>query len=119
MKKQDLILIGAILATALAVLLAVSLLSAEGTEVVIRQNGQEIARYPLSTDATYTLGEGTNILVIRDGKAYISEATCPDGLCIKRGRISRTGQSVVCLPNRLTVTVVGGNADKNGVDIMS
>ncbi len=115
MKKQDLILIGAILATALAVLLAVFVLAEDGSEVSVRLGGEEIARYSLSVDATYELCGGTNILVIEGGEAYLSGATCPDLLCVKRGRISKVGESIVCLPNRITVTVVG--SDVGDVDI--
>lgn len=113
MKKQDIILIIGILATAVAVLVCVSLLSGDGAEVVIRLEGEELARYPLDVDATYSLCGGENTLVIEGGEAYLSDATCPDLLCVKRGRISRTGETIICLPHRLTITVVG-DSDKNG-----
>lgn len=51
-----------------------------------------------------------NTLVIRDGSAYFTEASCPDKLCINQGRISRVGQELVCLPNRIIIKI-GGKDD--------
>ena len=74
---------------------------------VVAVNGEKVAEYSLSENGTYPLNGGTNILVIEDGAAFLEEANCPDKLCVKQGRISRTGQCITCLPNRLTVTVEG------------
>lgn len=49
-----------------------------------------------------------NILVIRDGMVFIRDADCPDRLCVNQGKIYADGQSLICLPHRLTVTVQGG-----------
>lgn len=117
MKKQDFLLIGAIAVIALALLLYVSFTQEEGAGVIIKINGEEVARYPLTTDGEYALNGGTNILVIKDGEAYLKNANCPDELCVKQGKISKTGQVITCLPNKLTVTVYG--AEKNNVDLVS
>ncbi|MBR2613326.1 MAG: NusG domain II-containing protein, partial [Clostridia bacterium] len=47
---------------------------------------------------------GTNLLIIKDGKAYISEATCPDLVCVHTGHADEL-KSIVCLPNRVTVSI--------------
>ena len=86
-----------------------------GAEVVVRVDGQEKARYPLTQNGRYELNGGTNILVIEDGAAYLSEADCPDKLCVRMGKISVSGQVITCLPNRLTVTVYGVDG---GIDIV-
>ena len=90
--------------------------SETGTQVVVRVAGEEVGRYSLLTNATYSLNGGTNTLVIENGTAYLSWADCPDRLCVKQGKISRTGECITCLPNRLTVTVYGGSS---GVDLIS
>ena len=59
---------------------------------------------------------GTNLLVIRDGAAWIEEADCPDALCVGMGRVRRVGQSVVCLPHKVVVEIVG-ETDDTGVDV--
>ena len=53
-------------------------------------------------------------VVIGDGCATITDADCPDRLCVQRGRIDRSGQTVVCLPHGVVVTVRGGA--ESGVD---
>ena len=103
----DIILICILLVLALSVFLVVELTRREGAYVVVSIDGGEVCRYSLSEDGEFTLNGGTNTLVISGGKAYISEADCPDGLCISQGKISRTGQTVVCLPNRVMLRIVG------------
>ena len=77
MKKRDFLLIGSILAVALALLLVVELTRQEGAYVLVRVGGQECGKYYLSESGTYELNGGTNILVIEDGVAYLTDANCP------------------------------------------
>jgi len=116
MKKRDIILIASILAVAIAFLLIVELTKEEGAGVVVKVDGVEVAEYSLSKNGTYPLNGGTNILVIEDGRAYLSDANCPDKLCVHQGKISRTGEVITCLPNKLTVTVFGA---EESVDLIS
>ena len=48
---------------------------------------------------------GKNVIIIRDEQVFVESANCPDKTCIKQGKIMKTGQSIVCLPHRLTVTI--------------
>ena len=105
MKKKDFILIGAILAIILIVFAVIQLTEKDGSYVVVKVNGTEVARYSLSENGEYELNGGTNILRIADGKAFLTDADCPDHLCVNQGKISKSGQTITCLPNRLTVTV--------------
>ena len=118
MKKRDIILIGAILLIAVISLLAVFLTQEAGAGVSVRVDGVEIARYPLNVNGEYSLNGGTNILIIRDGHAYLKDANCPDKLCVNQGKISKSGQTITCLPNKLTVTIYG-ESDGDGVDLVS
>ena len=115
-KRADLILVVALLLLAGALYLTLNANRQEGGLVVVRVNGVETERHSLALDGTFPLNGGTNILVIRDGQAWLSEADCPDLLCVKQGKIHYTGQVITCLPNRLTVTVEGGESD--GVDLV-
>ena len=115
-KPADLILVVALLLLAGVLYLSMNANRQEGGVVVVRVNGVETERHSLAVDGTFPLNGGTNILVIRDGQAWLSEADCPDLLCVKQGKIHYTGQVITCLPNRLTVTVEGG--ESNGVDLV-
>lgn len=87
----------------------------DGAWAVVRVNGEEQARYPLGQNGVYEINGGTNILVIESGSCSISEADCPDKLCVKQGRIHLDGQCIVCLPNKLTVTVYGAEKGPDGI----
>jgi hypothetical protein len=80
-----------------------------GGQVVVAVNGFEIGKYSLAVDGQYSLNDGSNILVIENGRAKMVDANCPDKLCVKEGWVKYTGQCITCLPNKLTVTVVGGD----------
>ena len=115
--RYDLILIGALLVLSLGILLAVTLARREGGYVVVEKSGEVIASYSLAQDGEYPLNGGTNVLVIEGGTAYLKEANCPDKTCVRTGRIRYVGQSIICLPNEISVVVVGASSD--GVDIVS
>ena len=114
--RVDLILIAALLLLAGVLYLVLQAGRQEGGVAVVRVNGVETERHSLSVNGTFPLNGGSNILVIRDGQAWLSEANCPDLLCVKQGRIHYTGQVITCLPNRVTVTVEGG--ESNGIDLV-
>ena len=116
--KYDFILIASILAFSIAIFAAMFFSQSNGEYVKVSVDGKETGVYYLSIDGEYVIGDGSNVLVIENGKAYISHATCPDGLCVRRGRISIVGESIICLPNKVTVTVVG-KTDNSSVDIVS
>lgn len=86
----------------------------EGDEVVVTVDGEIFGAYPLSGDITVEIRTGEqkqelNLLVIKDGKAYVETATCPDGICAGHKPISRKGESIVCLPHRVVITVHGAD----------
>ena len=112
----DLLLIGGLLLAALLLYLLLSAGQERGGSVVVAVEGEEVARYSLLENGTYSLNGGSNILRIENGEAWLIEADCPDQLCVHQGKIRYPGQSIICLPNRLTVTVVGGEG--SGVDLM-
>lgn len=110
----DLCVILALLLVAGGLALALRLGREAGGQAVVRVDGRVTERHPLTENGVYPLNGGSNILVIENGEAWLSDADCPDHLCVKMGKIRYNGQTITCLPNRLTVTVEGGESD--GVD---
>lgn len=107
MRKADVILLCALLVLALTVFgisAAVSL--GKGKTVVVRVDGEEYARLPLDEERELLIEgvDGTNLLIIKDNKAYISDATCPDLVCVHTGYASEL-KTIVCLPNRVSVSI--------------
>ncbi|MBQ0125875.1 MAG: NusG domain II-containing protein [Clostridiales bacterium] len=111
MKKRDIFLIFALAAAILVVFTLTSLaFGGDGRAyAVVEVAGVETARLPLDTDTEYLIESenGKNLLVIKDGRAYVSEASCPDKICVKTGALdeSDTLNSIVCLPNKVTVFI--------------
>ena len=103
----DIILILASVVVGLSAFFTVRLLREEGSAVRVQVNGETVAEYSLLYDGEYVLNGGSNILVIEDGRAFMKDADCPDHLCVRSGKISLSGEQIVCLPNRLSVEVLG------------
>ena len=109
MIKRDLILISVILSIILSAFAVVNLIKKDGDYVIVKVNGEQVAKYSLLEDGEYELNGGTNVLKIEGGKAFLISATCPDHLCVNQGKIDKSGETITCLPNRLTVTVYSSN----------
>ena len=80
----------------------------------------ETLTYPLSADRTVTVSSGTITLTveIRDGRARVSDSDCPDKICQRTGWISRKGETVICAPAAVRLTVTdpkGGVGDADSV----
>lgn len=114
MKKNDMILIAALIVCALAAYGGVSLYSALTTkeaEAVVYLDGEEQERYPLSEDTTVEIRQDNgcyNILRIHNGSADITKASCPDKICVNHRPVNGQGESLVCLPNRMSVEIENG-----------
>ena len=109
-KKQiiaDLILVFVILATSLSVFLFTELSRGAGSYVEVVIDGGRVAKFALSEDGEHILNGGTNTLIIDGGRAYVTDSDCPDKTCEHSGRISRVGERIICLPNKLEIRVVG------------
>ena len=114
--RNDIILAAVILIIAVAGLLFVKLTKTQGNTVVVKIDGVKAVEYSLEEDVRYEIktgknNEDINVLVIKDGKAYITEADCPDGICKDYRPISYVGETIVCLPHKVVVEVVGETAD--------
>ncbi len=113
MRRIDFIIIASLIVISVVAVILLFLFQKDGNRVIVEKDGQIIAEYSLESDGEYILNGGKNILVIEDGRAYMKEATCPDGTCVRKGKISHVGESITCLPNKTHIYIVG-----NGDDIL-
>ena len=109
-------LVGGVVLAVLLVAAGLWLFAGRGQQVEVTVDGKVVETLPLSTDTTVTIPGvgGENTLVIANGTARVSEADCPDGLCVSHRAISRAGESIICLPHRVVVTVTGGTPAVDG-----
>lgn len=110
-KKKEIFVIVIIIFIVLISLLVIDISKKEGKYVIVRIDGKVVNVYDISENGTYVLNNGSNILCIFNYKAYLISATCPDKLCVKQGEIDELSESIVCLPNRLSI-VISNNKGK-------
>ncbi|MDE5909347.1 MAG: NusG domain II-containing protein [Lachnospiraceae bacterium] len=107
--KKDVILLGGILFAAFVIWLIPVLLHRDAPAVVrIIQDGQEIGTYSVLEEQTIAIPyeeESYNLLLISGGQVSVSDADCPDGLCIRHRAIERSGESIICLPHKLVIQI--------------
>ena len=116
--RLDIIVIAALLLVTVLLFAISALTKKQGNYALVQIDGVTVAEYSLSDNGTFQLNGGTNTLVIENGIAYLSYSSCPDHTCERTGKIRYVGQSIICLPNRLSITIYGEQND-NGVDLIS
>ena len=120
--KNDLILILVLLIAAVAIYAGIRLYSSKNTKnamVVVTVNGEEYGRYPLSEQYTETIRfeDGSyNRFAIQDGYVKMVEASCPDQICFSHHKISKKNETIVCLPDKVVITIENG--EENDIDFL-
>ena len=113
-KNDILLIIGMLLVSGL--LMLVLLLSQErGSTVVISVDGKDVKSFSLDEDTRFVIDGyhgGSNVLVIENGEAFLESASCPDKLCVNMGKISKVGQSIICLPNKVVIEIRGKESEE-------
>lgn len=122
-RRNDIFLIIVLLAASLFLLMMQNIFSKDGAKVVVFLNGETVSEFSLK-DELYgdnalriETTDGYNILEVKNGAASITSANCPDGLCMKQKAISKQGESLICLPHKLVITVEG--AEENDIDMIT
>ena len=114
LRKTDILLI-AILAVIPVCMLAFNMISAMNrteTRLVILKDGDVFGTYPLTEDRIIEIGK-TNICEIRGGEVKMTLADCPDQICVHSVPISRYGGTIVCLPNKIILSIEGAEDNKD------
>lgn len=84
---------------------------------VVEVNGTESMRIALGKDQDHRTFEvegfaGTTTIEVENGKVRMLESACPDKLCIGMGWAEETGDSIVCIPNRVVIKLVGSEKEE-------
>lgn len=111
-KKADIILMLVILAASGLCYLYVAA-KPTGSTVCVYSEGIFYGEYALQQNQEIeiiTAQKHKNTISISDGTVWVSQADCPDHICMRQGKIARSGASIICIPNRLSITITGANA---------
>lgn len=111
LKKGDIIIILSVIALSLIWFLMTFLSFGEKQQARIYLDGEIFKAVELSAVEGEEIVklEGCEIKVTKDGACFLY-SDCPDGLCIKRGMMTRSGDVMACVPKGITVEITGGKA---------
>lgn len=125
MKKGDYIVIALILILSSTIYFNTKskLVETNSKIVVVSVDGKEFARYTLgdTDDNVYTIDSeyGHNVFKVTSDGVHMVESDCKDQICVHQGHITKTGESIICLPNRLVISIEGTNDDNaDEVDVV-
>lgn len=111
-KKADILILIAAVVMAVGIIMYFAQTEADGKTAIILRDGKEIMRIDLSAvgEKEYTVeGDYINHILVKDGSISVIESTCPGGVCVSSGSISKAGKSIVCLPNRMEIRITGSD----------
>ena len=109
--RNDIILVAVLLVLVIIGGIYLFVFRSSGNFVRVTVDGKLYNEYLLSQNIVEDIytgnnGEHLNRLVIKDGKVFVETANCPDGICSKHRAVFRDGESIICLPHKVVITVV-------------
>lgn len=117
-KKLDIVVAAVVLVLAAVVALGFygpKLGQTDGLTAVISVGDTEIDRVDLTTlkgeEILTVEGACTLNVLLTESGAEVILSDCPTQDCVHTGRISRTGQSIVCLPAQIVIHLEGASSD--------
>lgn len=117
-KRNTIILASAVVVAALAVVMSQMIfLKKEGTYALVQVQQEQRYRLNLQKETELVVEDetGFNKIKVKDGAVAVTEADCPDKVCVRTGYISKTGEVIACLPHELTVTISGADAKEDAM----
>ncbi len=116
-RKADIIL--AILLIILGLIVSYTFASDNGTgdTVHVTVSGEPYGDYPLSEDRTVEILQDNHInkITIKDNYVSMKFSDCANQDCVLHHKVSKTGETIVCLPNKVIIEVTGGEAGFDAV----
>ncbi len=114
LSKADRILIAVTAIVGIISLWILFLFRTPGEKIQIFVDNKFAYQYDLKENGLHNISTsyGSLQLKIRDKSAWILSSTCPAKICKKMGKISKSNQSIVCLPNRVLICIQGKNEEK-------
>lgn len=123
MKKKDFILIFVILLIAVVSFGINHFTNAKsGKQIEIYVDNELYKTYDIDDEDEFKIEseEGYNVVKIHNHGAQITEASCPDKVCIHEGFITKPSESIVCLPNKVHIKIITDDTNNYGEeDIIS
>lgn len=103
MKKGDFVVflcLGLVLLCSLSVFFFPS---NSGNTVIIEQDNKTLYKYSIYQNRTVRLDNNT--VVIENGEVFVKSASCKNQICVNHKPISKKGECIICLPNKVYIEV--------------
>lgn len=100
----DVLIVGAVIVLSFLIGLLPSFFYARGNTFTVSDNGK-ISEYGLFENREIILEHCK--IIVEDGTVRVEDSDCKDKICENFGRISKEGESIICIPNRLSVRISG------------
>ena len=119
--KNDIVLIFVLLFCAFFIWLVFFFKSSENTIAVIESNGKiikEINLTNLNEELSFSIDgyDGIEVKIkAQNGKICFEDAKCSDLICVRTGYLSKDGQTAVCLPAKVSISIKGGEKTVDAV----
>jgi len=114
--KRDTIIIVLIIILALACVF-IPKLAANGGYAVIKCGDKVVAQLELDKSGDYVFPQFEGmIFTVADGAISVTESNCGDHTCMRTGAISRSGEVIVCVPNKAAITIE--NSEQSDLDVV-
>lgn len=120
-RKGDIILLIALILFGLALSWFSVRNNITGQKVIVRVGGKEYGTYTLDKNRTITIRQNghKNVIVIKNGKAFMKFSDCKNQICVHHASISSTRETIVCLPNKVTLEIEGKDNGGDQIDAKS
>lgn len=119
LKRADFYLITGLLIVTSVLLVVIQFgMKKPGEKVIVKVDGNVVKKISLNENIVFDIEGyqgGSNRIVVEDGNVAMSDADCPDKLCVHTGKIKKTGETIVCLPHRVVVEITGDGKEYDAV----
>ena len=107
-KPFEAVIIGIVLFGSIAAAVIMNF-SGSGSRTAVIQCGDVRHELALDKNGLFRFDGIDAEFEVNNGKIRLIKASCPDKICERTGYIGSSGQSIICVPNKITVSVVGSD----------
>ena len=109
MNKSDIMLVVILLIIILVSLLIINFTKEEGGTAIVYYEDKEILKIDLNIDSEYIVdGElGDVVIEVKNKKIRVKRENSPKNICSKEGYIGDSSRTLICLPNKIVIKIVG------------
>ena len=109
----DKILIAILILLAITSLFAINMKRQPGETCSIEVSGKLIDHLKLSENRDLLVNGpiGETLIKIKNHKVRVTHSDCPEKICVKTGWIHKTGEFIVCVPNKVVIKIDGEKND--------